>query len=54
MSMDASTPVSTPSTAQPDSRTLEEIWSLIEASRAQFCALSDSIWATPELNYAEV
>ncbi|MEN3258166.1 M20 family metallopeptidase [Sodalis endosymbiont of Spalangia cameroni] len=55
--MDASTLVSTPSTpstAQPDSRTLEEIWSLIEASRAQFCALSDSIWATPELNYAEV
>lgn len=54
MNVDASTPVLTPSTPQPNSRTLEETWSLIEASRAQFCALSDNIWATPELNYAEV
>ncbi|WP_254304311.1 M20 family metallopeptidase [Candidatus Sodalis sp. SoCistrobi] len=52
--MDASTPVATPTTSQPDSHTLEEVWSRVEASRAPFCALSDSIWATPELNYDEV
>ncbi|RLR18177.1 hypothetical protein D8L93_03285 [Sodalis-like symbiont of Bactericera trigonica] len=54
MNVDASTPVAIPSTSQPDSHTLEEVWSRVEASRAPFCALSDSIWATPELNYDEV
>lgn len=54
MNVDASTPVATPSTSQPDSHTLAEVWSRVEASRAPFCALSDSIWATPELNYDEV
>lgn len=32
----------------------EEIWTLAEAKRAAFLALSDTIWDQPELNFAEV
>jgi aminobenzoyl-glutamate utilization protein B len=31
----------------------EEIWSLVEAKRERFFALSDRIWDTPEINYEE-
>jgi aminobenzoyl-glutamate utilization protein B len=31
----------------------EEIWSLVDAKRERFFALSDRIWDTPELNYEE-
>ena len=30
-----------------------EIWRLVEAKRERFFALSDSVWDTPELNFAE-
>jgi len=32
---------------------VEEIWRLVEAKRSEFCALSDLIWDTPELNFTE-
>jgi aminobenzoyl-glutamate utilization protein B len=32
----------------------EAIWSLVEAKREEFFALSDRVWETPELNYQEV
>jgi len=31
----------------------DAIWSLVEAKRQAFFALSDRVWETPELNYAE-
>jgi aminobenzoyl-glutamate utilization protein B len=31
----------------------EAIWSLVEAKREDFVALSDRVWGTPELNYQE-
>jgi len=31
----------------------EEIWRHVEAKRPRFSELSDRVWATPELNYAE-
>jgi aminobenzoyl-glutamate utilization protein B len=34
-------------------RNVEEIWRLVEAKRQGFCALSDRVWDTPELNFAE-
>ena len=30
-----------------------EIWALAEEKGAAFAALSDQVWETPELNYAE-
>src|SRR3954454_7814774 len=32
---------------------VEEIWRLVEAKRQDFFALSDRVWETPELNFAE-
>ena len=32
---------------------VEEIWRLVEAKRQHFFALSDQVWETPELNFAE-
>jgi aminobenzoyl-glutamate utilization protein B len=32
---------------------VEEIWRLVEAKRQPFFALSDRVWETPELNFAE-
>src|SRR5579871_5786742 len=32
---------------------VEEIWRLVEAKRLPFCALSDQVWDTPELNFTE-
>jgi aminobenzoyl-glutamate utilization protein B len=32
---------------------VEQIWSLVAAKGAAFCALSDRVWDTPELNYEE-
>jgi aminobenzoyl-glutamate utilization protein B len=32
---------------------IEEVWRLVAAKRAAFCALSDQVWDTPELNYEE-
>src|SRR5947208_687551 len=32
---------------------VEEIWHLVEAKRQGFFALSDRVWETPELNFAE-
>ena len=32
---------------------VEEIWRLVEAKQQSFCALSDQVWDTPELNFAE-
>jgi aminobenzoyl-glutamate utilization protein B len=34
-------------------RNVEEIWRLVEAKHEPFCALSDQVWDTPELNFAE-
>ena len=34
-------------------RNTDETWSLVEAKREDFFALSDRIWGTPELNYNE-
>ena len=31
----------------------EDIWRLVEAKREEFAGLSDRVWDTPELNYAE-
>jgi aminobenzoyl-glutamate utilization protein B len=31
----------------------EEIWRLVEAKHEPFCALSDQVWDTPELNFEE-
>ena len=31
----------------------EDIWRLVEAKREEFAELSDRVWGTPELNYAE-
>jgi aminobenzoyl-glutamate utilization protein B len=35
-------------------RNTDEIWSLVDAKRPEFEALSDRVWGTPELLYAEV
>ena len=32
---------------------VEEIWRLVEAKRGPFCALSDQVWDSPELNFTE-
>src|SRR5438876_1844440 len=32
---------------------VEEIWRLVEAKRQSFFVLSDRVWETPELNFAE-
>jgi len=32
---------------------VEEIWRLVEAKHRPFCALSDQVWDTPELNFTE-
>jgi aminobenzoyl-glutamate utilization protein B len=32
----------------------DAVWDLVEAKRADFCALADRVWDTPELNYEEV
>lgn len=33
---------------------VEEIWRLVEAKQVPFCALSDQVWDTPELNFEEI
>lgn len=38
---------------QPDHDTLQQVWSLVDETRAPFCQLSDQIWETPEVNYTE-
>ena len=37
----------------PAMRNSDEIWSLVEARRDEFYALSDRVWGMPELNYHE-
>jgi aminobenzoyl-glutamate utilization protein B len=34
-------------------RNVEQIWRFVEAKHEPFCALSDQVWDTPELNFAE-